>query len=435
MISSFFITSGRTTRAIAWAGLVIVVAYSAFVAYVKARINDFYATFYDLLGALPTVVESEFGSGPTPLAVVNSSISSSSDVWTARQWEVWEQLLLFGEIIGPLVFAAPIAKWVRSAWAFRWRSCLMKTYLDVWDVTSDPIEGASQRLHEDTQRFCSALQGCLATVLDALFTLAVFAPILITLSGQVQAPGPLVIIQPFWLLATAFLAAFIGLGGAVLVGQKLVMLEVANQRVEANLRRDLVILESSPASICGTFTASSGSGGFRDSSGRTAAGGTSPIIYFSLTFKRLMENYHALFRHFTVLNLWLTLFDQVMVIFPYALVAPLIFSPDPEHRITLGTMIKVTNSFDKVFSSLSVISENWAAVNDFRSVAIRLREFEKNLYNGQPPVTSTRLGEGNGVVVVAGEPMHPSRSSNTNPAHIEMHLTSTYGHELEDMRI
>ena len=49
----------------------------------------------------------------------------------------------------------------------------------------------------------------------------------------------------------------------------------------------------------------------------------------------------------------------------------------------LRTLIKVSNSFEKVFSSLSVIAENWGAINDFRSTYRRLREFEAKLY---PPV-------------------------------------------------
>ncbi len=288
---------------------------------------------------------------------------------------------------------------------------------------------------QDTARFCGALQGCLATVLDALFTLLVFGPVLIELSGEVKAPGPLVVFQPLWLLGTATLAAVLGLGGAMLVGQRLVMLEVANQRVEASLRRDLVVLEASPSTICGTHTRGSGVGVL---TGRTAAGGTSPTIYFALTLQRLRENYHALFRHFTLLNLWLAAFDQVMVIFPYLLVAPLIFASAPEERITLGTLIKVTNSFDKVFSSLSILSENWGAINDFRSVAIRLREFEANLYRGRPPATTTRRGDGD-VVVVDGEPP-PSTCTGElptapDPPSQQIEMQMSYGHELYDMRV
>ena len=65
-----------------------------------------------------------------------------------------------------------------------------------------------------------------------------------------------------------------------------------------------------------------------------------------------------------------------MVIFPYVIAAPLLFAEDPSHQITLGTLVQMSNSFDKVFSSLSVVSENWGEINEFRSVIVRLRQFE-----------------------------------------------------------
>ena len=56
----------------------------------------------------------------------------------------------------------------------------------------------------------------------------------------------------------------------------------------------------------------------------------------------------------------------------------------------------MSNSFEKVFASLSVIAENWGAINDFRSTYRRLREFETKLY---PPVNNfgwrrPRIGAG-----------------------------------------
>ena len=74
-----------------------------------------------------------------------------------------------------------------------------------------------------------------------------------------------------------------------------------------------------------------------------------------------------------------------MVLAPYAIAAPLVFAANLDNRITLGTLIKMSNSFEKVFASLSVVAENWGAINDFRSTYRRLREFEQKLY---PPVAT-----------------------------------------------
>jgi len=356
MLREFFWSDWRTT-AIAWGGLVVVVGYAYFLASVKAQLNDFYSSFYDLL---------QKGGDVDPP-------SGEYEVTYAEyRADVTRELYKFAMIVLPLVSATPACKYVRSAWAFQWRMALMKAYLAAWDTQREPIEGASQRLHEDTQRFASGLEGCLITVLDAGFTLAVFTPILLDLSVEITPPMSMGTFRDSWLWGMAFTCSLVGLLGAAILGQKLVGLEVANQKVEALLRKDLVLLETTPAVIVGTRPSSDD---------RYAA--FLPQTYFRNTLESLHKNYFALFKHFAVLNFWLSLFDQVMVIAPYAIAAPLVFAANSDRRITLGTLIKMSNSFEKVFASLSVIAENWGAINDFRSTFRRLREFETKLY---PPV-------------------------------------------------
>jgi peptide/bleomycin uptake transporter len=296
-----------------------------------------------------------------------------------QRTRVTEQLRAFVVIVIPLVVVAPAAKWVRSEWSFAWRRELMRSYLMAWDTNSDPMEGASQRLHEDTQRFAKGLDGCISALLDAVFTLAVFGPILVDLSAKVLPPRELVSLHfhGAWLFVTALLAAVVGLMGSMVIGRKLVRLEVANQRVEAMLRRDLVLLEAMPSSICGNR--------------RNRGSLPNPAPFFWLTLKRLSANYHALYRNFTGLNAWLICFDQVMVILPYTLVAHLLFADEESDRITLGVLIQVSNSFEKVFSSLAIVGENWAQVNEFRSVLVRLKEFELAIYKSQKVRDDDRL--------------------------------------------
>ena len=356
MLREFFWSDWRTT-AMAWGGLVVVVGYAYFLASVKAQLNDFYSSFYDLL---------QKGGDVDPPS------GEYEDTYAEYRADVTRELYKFAMIVLPLVSATPACKYVRSAWAFQWRMALMKAYLEAWDTQREPIEGASQRLHEDTQRFASGLEGCLITVLDAGFTLAVFTPILLDLSVEITPPMAMGAFRDSWLFGMAFTCSLVGLLGAAILGQKLVGLEIANQKVEALLRKDLVLLETTPAVIVGTRPSSDD---------RHAA--FLPQTYFRNTLESLRKNYFALFKHFGILNFWLSLFDQVMVIAPYAIAAPLVFAANSDRRITLGTLIKMSNSFEKVFASLSVIAENWGAINDFRSTYRRLREFETKLY---PPV-------------------------------------------------
>ena len=95
-----------------------------------------------------------------------------------------------------------------------------------------------------------------------------------------------------------------------------------------------------------------------------------------------------------------------MVLAPYVIAAPLIFAEDPGRRITLGTLMKMSNSFEKVFGSLSVIAENWGAINDFRSTYRRLREFESKLY------VKSRVGRG----LLPAEVVHSTELSRPDSA-------------------
>ena len=364
MFREFFCGHSVLTSGIAWVGLAAVVGYSIFLAHVKVQINDFYSRFYDLLqsdgGA---VLEGSSGD-------VGSGVASNAQM----RERVWEELQSFAWIVLPLITFSPAAKWLRSAWSLQWRLALMRAYLGAWDVDADAIEGASQRLHEDTQRFASAIQGCLVTVLDALFTLVMFLPILADLSVQIAPPVSFGAARCVWLVASALAAAIVGLGGAMCAGQKLVGLEVNNQKVEALLRKGLVLLESGVSALFGT----------EDGHGAPASMEEAPrffpSVYFAATLVQLRENYYSLFLHFGLLNFWLAAWDQILILFPYVVAAPLLFADDPRDRITLGKLIKLSNSFEKCFAAFSVLSENWGAINEFRSVLRRLDEFESRLY-------------------------------------------------------
>jgi len=310
-------------------------------------------------------------------------------------------------VLLPLVWATPVAKWIRSAWAFQWRVALMTSYLSSWNTDHDSIEGASQRLHEDSQRFSSALQGCLSSLLDAGATLVVFTPVLFELGAKVRPPFDLCDLDGAangWLWATALVFALIGLGGAAFVGQRLVPLEVANQRVEASLRKDLVLLETNPTAIVG-----------EDASNCR--------LFFGLVLRRLSENYHALFRHFTLVNAWLAWHEQCMLVLPFFLAAPLLFAENSAHRITLGTLIQVSNCFDKVFSSLNIVADNWIFVNEFRSVVVRLSEFEARLYGADRAAAQREaLLETSGVCWPRRGNHATDAADEMNPAELEMRV-------------
>lgn len=396
MIREFFLERRWGEVWFAWFGLLVVVGQAFFSSYIKYAVNTWYTGFYDLLQTSGSALLAN-STVATAASFNGTNTTAGHHVLTLEEsrTQVWERLKEFGWIVLPAVFVSPSAKWVKSNWALRWRMALMRSYIASWDANVAPIEGASQRLHEDTQRFATGLQTFLALMLDSAMTLVVFTPILFKLGGKVAAPSAaLLVLGRGWMFFVAVSSAALGLGVAMVAGRRLVELEVANQRVEAELRRELVVLEATPGEVCPAATSSAeaigqgkrGLGGDSPRSGAPAVPALlgPPAPFFERLWTALVDNYTALYRNFWYLNLWLYAFDQLMIVAPYLLVAPLLFAEDPAARITLGTLVQTSNSFGRVFDSLSVVSENWGGINEWRSTLVRLRQFEKELYSTRP---------------------------------------------------
>lgn len=404
MFKEFFCVSDGRSLLLAWGGVLVVVGHALWSAWLKYRINNWYNGFYDLLQT----------AGPPDPAL---SGDSGSGIANAGMKEVWDKLWDFAFLVLPMCIVHPVVKFVRAHWAFAWRMRLMQAYVSKWNPQQRPVEGAAQRVHEDTQRFASGLNGCLVVVLDAVCTLFVFVPILVDIGKRIVPPGWAEQLGDAWVVLLAAWSALAGLVIAAVIGRKLIGLEVNNQRVEANLRRELVLLETAPVSVCCNSTEDQVGG---------ASEMTSPAVAFVELWADLKTNYHRLFFNFGYLNAWLATYEQYMVLVPYLVAAPLLFAPQPD-TITLGTLVQLSNSFGKVFSSLNIVGDNWGAINEFISCVVRLREFERSVNRWIPAaLTSTRNGGGNGeaVLVARGAPRSHDPDIAPNAGGVELRSVS-----------
>ena len=304
MLREFYCAHSCRTRLFAASGLVVFVAHQGFRAYLKYALNEWYGRFYDTLQQAV-----EFASG------------DADDAWRADQRaKVWAQLLEFATIVAPAVAVHPVAGYIRNRWVLAWRLALVESYVALWDTAHPPIEGASQRVHEDTQRFAAGVQGCVATVLDALLTLVVFCPLLWRLDPA--------------LMAVAVATAVAGVGVSALVGRHLVDLEVGNQKAEAALRRGLVVLEVEPGSFLPDAEAQ-GAGGAQ-ALGPVAVPPHRIDAAFVPLINALYANYRRLYANFAALMLWLSTYDQFATLLPYLMVAPRLFAGRRGRRAHAG---------------------------------------------------------------------------------------------------
>jgi peptide/bleomycin uptake transporter len=242
-------------------------------------------------------------------------------------------------VLSIFLFAA--IQYIGQIFSFRWRESITKDYLPRWKNTFVDIEGASQRLQEDTKKFAWLVWMLGQGVVKSIMTLIFFLPILWTLSEGFDIPGYLV-----WV---SLVLSVGGLAVSAFVGRKLPMLEYANQQTEARFRKSLVKCEDNRDAV-------------------------SDIVLES-QFGKLKTNYMRLYRQYKYYSLWENMYYQLAVIVPFIAVAPQYFAG----VISLGVLMQVGNAFGKVHESLSYFVDNWMVVTELRSVQIRLREFEDML--------------------------------------------------------
>ena len=95
------------------------------------------------------------------------------------------QLMTFGKIAALYVMIAVVVEFFTKHYVFRWRTAMNDYYMRHWPLVRH-IEGASQRVQEDTMRFARIMEGLGVSFMRSVLTLIAFLPILWGLSGQVK---------------------------------------------------------------------------------------------------------------------------------------------------------------------------------------------------------------------------------------------------------
>jgi peptide/bleomycin uptake transporter len=210
------------------------------------------------------------------------------------------------------------------------------------------IEGASQRVQEDTLKFARFLETLGTGFLDSLMTLIAFTPILWVLSKQITHL-PIIGEVNHALVWVAILTALLGTIMLVTAGIKLPGIEYNIQKEEAGYRKELVLGE--------------------DDSNKA-----NPVAINELYNKVRLIHYKSYF-HYLYFNAVKWSYLQAMVIVPYIALAPTIVTG----AITLGFVQQIARAFSKVETSLQYLVRNWHLIVEFISVWKRLSEFETKL--------------------------------------------------------
>lgn len=319
-------------------GSALILFTTYFQVQVSVAINAWYGPFYDFIQA---------------------ALSKSRPVTIE---EFYGEMLIFAGIAFVAVTVGVLTRFFVSHYIFRWRTAMNDYYMSYWPKLRK-IEGASQRVQEDTMRFSTTMEGLGVRLIDSVMTLIAFLPVLLVLSANVTTL-PLIGDVPYALVIAAIVWSLFGTAFLAIVGIKLPGLEFRNQRVEAAYRKELVYGEDDGARA-------------------------EPPVVAEL-FSHVRHNYFRLYFHYMYFNVARIAYLQTDNIFPLLMLAPTIVAG----AITLGVMTQILNAFEQVRSSFQYLVNSWTTIVELLSIYKRLRGFEAAIDDEPLPEIDQRWLEG-----------------------------------------
>ena len=294
---------------------------------IDVKINEWFGVFYDMI--------------QKALAAPNAITIS----------EYWASLASFITLAGIYIALYVAISFFTAHFLFRWRTAMVEWYHSVYN-RARKIEGASQRVQEDTIKFTRIMESLGTSFVESVMVLIQFVPILLGLSIGIPIfffgdwQYGLITGALLWTLGgTAFL---IGLGWFL----HLVGVEYDLQKKEAAYRKILVVAED-------------------DDNVR-------PKTIEEL-FDDVRSIHYLSYIRYLYFNIGRMAYLQANVLSAYVFLAPAIVAG----VVTLGVMQQIIRAFGRVEGSMQYLLKAWPTIIELASVYKRLKEFENNIKSAE----------------------------------------------------
>ena len=306
-----------------WIGSFIILSSLWIQVKIDVKINEWFGEFYDMIQkalAKPNAITIE---------------------------EYWSSLLSFIILAAIYVGVAVIVSFFTSHYLFRWRTAMVEWYHSVYD-RARKIEGASQRVQEDTIKFSRIMESLGTSLIEALMILIEFTPILFGLSVSIPIfffgdwDYGLIVGALIWSVGGTIFLIILGL---IL---RLVGVEYDLQKKEAAYRKILVVAEDD---------------------------GTVRPKSIEELFNGVREIHFLSYLRYLYFNIGRIAYLQANVLSAYVFLAPAIVAG----AVTLGVMQQIIRAFGRVEGSMQYILKAWPTIIELASVYKRLREFEAKI--------------------------------------------------------
>ena len=292
-----------------------------FAVQVNVAINAWYVPFWDL---------------------VQKMLTNGGDIV-----DLYKEAAIFLSIAMVAVTLAIINVFFTSHYVFRWRTAMNEYYVMHWEKLRH-VEGASQRIQEDTMRFSTIMEDLGVELVKAIMTLIAFLPLLYQLSKHVPVVPIFGEVEHSLVWAAVGWSVF-GTLLLIAVGVKLPGLQFNNQKVEAAYRKELVY-------------------------GEDHAERAEPATLKEL-FSQVRKNYFRLYFHYSYFNMTAQWYGQLDVLFNIVVLFPSIAAG----KLTLGLLQQIMGVFGKVRDSFQYLINSWKTIIELLSIHKRLKLFESIL--------------------------------------------------------
>lgn len=310
-------------------GSALIIFATWYLVEVDVMINEWFGRFYDL--------------------VQKALAQPGSVTMGAFYGEIWT----FAYIAIIAITVAVLLNFFVSHFVFRWRTALNDRYTRLWQKVRH-IEGASQRVQDDTMRFARIVEDLGTSFLDSIMTLIAFLPILWGLSAHVTEL-PLIGPVPHSLVFIAILWSVFGTVALAAVGIRLPGIYFINQRNEAAYRKELVL-------------------------GEDHAERAQPLALREL-FENVRRNYFHLYLNYLYFNVAKYAYLQASVLVAYIALGPTIIAG----AVTFGIIQQTVRAFSRVQASFQFLVNSWATIVELMSIYKRLAAFEAAIANQPLP--------------------------------------------------
>jgi putative ATP-binding cassette transporter len=213
-------------------------------------------------------------------------------------------------------------------------------------------DNPDQRIADDINDFVTTTLSLTLGLLSSLVTLVSFVTILWTLSGAVHLLGLAI---PGYMVWVALLYAAAGTALTHLVGRPLAGLEFHQQRVEADFRFGLARMRENLEGIA------------------LYGGEAEEATASSGRFADIVTNWRQIMHRTLLLNIMLSGYGQIAVIFPLVVAAPRYFAGE----IALGALMQTTGAFASVEGAMSWFVNSYSTLAGWRATVERLASFDR----------------------------------------------------------